>query len=185
MRRVQYALTVCKRGICDKITPMEKNRAFVRTSRSAIAAAILVLPFLLGACGKSSLSAQNGAFSDTSRTAMGEYESIRAALAADDLRSAQKASTKLAETLKTAPPKDPASPMQSSAESIKSAPALDKARQAFKTMSVSAIRLTDGVSGYHVINCPMTPNGDWVQTNTTVDNPYMGKIMHDCGVVKK
>jgi hypothetical protein len=164
---------------------MEKTRQFVPTSRSVIAVATLLLPFLLGACGKSTLSAQNGAFSDTSRAAMSDYENIRAALAADDLRAAQRASKKLSETLKPDATKDPATTLLPPAESITSAPALDKARQAFKKMSANAIRLTDGVSGYHVINCPMTPEGDWIQTDTTVSNPYMGKIMHDCGVVKK
>lgn len=163
---------------------MESTRKPVTASRSTVIVATLLLPLLFGACGKSTVSAQNGAFSDTSRTAMSQYEDVRAALAADDLRTAKQASQKLAATLKTAG-KDPAAPMLAPAEDISAAPALDKARQAFKKMSADAIRVTNGVSGFLVINCPMTPDGDWVQTNQTVDNPYMGKIMHDCGVVKK
>ena len=122
---------------------------------------------------------------------MSQYENIRAALAADDLRGSQRAATKLITALKptdatTAPTAGtPVSPMLEPAEAIANAPALDRARAAFKTMSVEAMHLTNGVKGYYVINCPMTPNGDWVQTDDKVSNPYLGKIMHDCGVVKK
>ena len=150
-----------------------------------VTTASLLLPLLLAACGKAGVSAQTSNFSDANRTTMSQYEDVRAALAADDLSTAKRASGKLATALKSAAPGAPASPLLEPAEDLASAPALDKARQAFKKMSAAAIQITSGVSGYYVINCPMTPNGDWVQTSQTVDNPYMGKIMHDCGVVKK
>ncbi len=163
---------------------MEMNRPRLSARFFSVAAATVCLPLLLGACGKSGAVAQNN-LSDTDRAVMSQYEEVRAALAADDLRSAKQASNKMATALKPTTPAAPASPLLGSAEAIASAPALDKARQVFKTMSVDAIHLTAGVKGYYVINCPMTPNGDWVQTSDAVSNPYLGKIMHDCGVVKK
>lgn len=172
---------------------MEKTRLplshHFRTA-AAVAAVVLFLPLLLSACGKSGASAQNAALSEANKIVMGHYENIRAALAADDLRGSQRAATKLITILKpvtadSAPAANaPASPMLEPAEAIVNAQALDRARAAFKIMSVEAMHLTDGVKGYYVINCSMVPNGDWVQTDDKVSNPYMGKIMHDYGVVK-
>lgn len=167
---------------------MENFRHASATHRYTTLLASLLLPlplFLLSACGQSGGAAQKGSLTDANRAVMSQYEEIRAALAADDLRDAKKASARLADTLKPASPTAPASAMLEPAQSIADAPALDKARQAFKKLSAEAVRVTSGVNGYYAINCPMTPEGDWVQTNQTIDNPYMGKIMHDCGVLKK
>ena len=163
---------------------MENNPRHRLLPVRAVALLCLFLPVLLGASGK---PANAGAkLNEPDAKIMGEYEQIRAALAADDLRTAKKAASTMVESLKgSAATAAPAASWQPSAEALANVTALDRSRQIFKTMSVEAIRLTSGVPGYYVINCPMTPNGDWVQTNTVVDNPYMGKIMHDCGAVKK
>ena len=163
---------------------MEKNPRLHLPSARAIAAAVcLLLPVLCGGCGKSGKASAR--LNETDLKIMGQYDQIRAALASDDLRTAKKTAAALAETLKPAVADAPASPMQQSAEALANATALDRCRQVFKAMSAEAIRMTNGAQGYYVINCPMTPEGDWVQTDTKVDNPYMGKIMRDCGAVKK
>jgi hypothetical protein len=61
---------------------------------------------------------------------------------------------------------------------------LDEARWAFGKLSDKALKLAAGQSGYHVFHCPMLKK-DWVQTSTTVANPYGGKDMISCGEIKK
>ncbi len=39
-------------------------------------------------------------------------------------------------------------------------------------------------ANYYVAHCPMK-NKDWVQTSTTIANPYGGKEMISCGEIKK
>ncbi len=61
---------------------------------------------------------------------------------------------------------------------------LKDARAAFEQLSAKAKQLTAGQTGYYVVNCPMLKK-DWVQTSTTIANPYGGKDMATCGAVKK
>ncbi len=95
------------------------------------------------------------------------YESVRAALAADDLDSAKKAAPGLG---------------AAGAELAKST-SLEDARAAFALLSVSAEKLVAGEPGYIVFHCSMV-NKDWVQRSPRVANPYTGKDMPGCGVAK-
>ena len=70
-------------------------------------------------------------------------------------------------------------------KSIANAVALDAQREAFRGWSKAAIERTNGVEGFYVIHCPLPGCGDWLQRDTNVDNPFMGKAMHDCGEVQK
>jgi hypothetical protein len=51
-------------------------------------------------------------------------------------------------------------------------------------ISDEAIKLTQGQPGLFVMTCPMA-RADWVQTDKKVRNPYMGKVMLECGGLKK
>ena len=96
---------------------------------------------------------------------LGQYETIRAALAADDLAAAQAAARAL-----------PA------AQPVAEAASLSAARKAFKELSGQAVALVRGREGYYVIHCSMFPGGaDWVQTTKEIANPYWGKSMLRCG----
>ncbi len=99
---------------------------------------------------------------------LSKYEPIRAALAADDLAVAKKASAALP---------DP------EAQKLAGATDLGAARADFAALSARAVKLARTTDGYYVIHCPMA-NKDWVQTNKDVANPYEGKDMLTCGVVK-
>ncbi len=57
-------------------------------------------------------------------------------------------------------------------------------REAFAVLSQTAEKKVAGNPDYHVFYCPMAKK-DWVQTTTTVANPYMGDDMLTCGVEKK
>ncbi len=106
--------------------------------------------------------------SDQDKKFLTSYEKIHIALAADDLAGTKTAATELGE----------------SGNDIAKANSLNDARAAFEKLGAHAKTITAGQSGYHVAHCPML-NKDWVQTSTTISNPYGGKEMIGCGEIQK
>ena len=106
--------------------------------------------------------------SDQDKKFLTSYEKIHIALAADDLADAKTAATELGD----------------SGKDIANANSLKNARAGFEKLSAHVKTLTAGQSGYHVAHCPML-NKDWVQTSTTISNPYGGKEMIGCGEIQK
>lgn len=96
------------------------------------------------------------------------YESVRAALASDDLAASKSAALAL--------------PRSESATLLTKADSLNMARVAFKKLSAEAESLVRGRKGYFLMHCPMV-DADWVQSSRTVSNPYLGKKMATCGHV--
>ena len=121
---------------------------------------------------------------DKDHAELASYEKIRYALAHDDQRSARVAASELADATKPSSPNDKPGAIFSGAQAVAQAPALDRARDSFKTLSAAVISRAGDVAGFYVMTCPMTPDGEWLQTDPNVDNPYMGSTMHDCGEVK-
>lgn len=113
-------------------------------------------------------SAPAATLSDKDKQFLAGYEKIHVALAADDVSAARAAAKDLGEDggdlAKTASLKD--------------------ARAAFEKLSEKAKQLAAGQPGYYVAHCPMLKK-DWVQTSTTIANPYGGKEMVTCGEIKK
>jgi len=114
------------------------------------------------------VSLQAAALSDQEKQFLSAYSKAHDALAADDLDGVKKAAGDLG---------------SDGAELAKST-SLKDARTAFEKLSVKAKQLTAGQSGYYVYHCPML-NKDWVQTSTTIANPYSGKGMMSCGEIRK
>jgi len=108
------------------------------------------------------------ALSDQDKKFLTSYEKIHTALAADDLTGAKAAAIELGD----------------SGTDIAKANSLQEARSAFEKLSGRAKTMIAGQSGYYVAHCPML-NKDWVQTSTTISNPYGGKDMVSCGEIKK
>ena len=106
--------------------------------------------------------------SDQDKKFLTSYEKIHVALAADDLASAKAAATELGDQ----------------GSDIAKANSLKDARAEFEKLSARAKTIAAGQSGYHAAHCPML-NKDWVQTSTTISNPYGGKDMVSCGEIKK
>ncbi len=106
---------------------------------------------------------------------LAQYEAVRASLAADDLAGAKAAAAKI--------------DGHKVAAAIAEAKTLDQARQAFEHLSMVAVKMVQGQSGYFVAHCPMyRVDGKWahwVQTNETISNPYMGKMSPTCGSIMK
>jgi hypothetical protein len=108
------------------------------------------------------------ALSDQDKKFLTSYEKIHVALAADDLAGAKAAATELGDQ----------------GSDIAKASSLTDARAGFEKLGARAKTIAAGQSGYHVAHCPML-NKDWVQTSTTISNPYGGKDMVSCGEIKK
>ncbi len=114
------------------------------------------------------------------RQILADYETVRAALAADDLTAATAAAQKLA----TAEIRLHHAALADSAQGIAAAGDLTAARAAFKTLSNEAVALARQQKGYFIMTCPMA-QADWVQSTREVSNPYLGKDMPTCGSVKE
>lgn len=140
----------------------------------------------LGACSKNTVTAGGGTpLPEATRGLLERYEKVRAALAADDFGTAKFQAGQLAADAAKPGVPAPAKELAALAGAVAASPRLEPAREAFKDLSGAAIKLAAGAGGFYVVNCPMTKNGDWLQTNDKVSNPYYGRSMPDCGVVKR
>jgi Cu(I)/Ag(I) efflux system membrane fusion protein len=136
---------------------------------------------------------KNASLNDEQKAFLSQYESVRAALAADDLVATKKAASAIT-TESKAVPAESLTPEQrerqtafvATVKRIASAGSLTTAREAFKQLSKRAVHLAEGKPGYHVAHCPMVPNkeGVWIQTSMEIANPYFGKAMLTCGSIE-
>ena len=97
------------------------------------------------------------------------YEQVLKALVNDNLNAAKDAAHALPDE---------------AGQGVLKAGDLKAAREAFVPLSDRAEKIVAGNSDYHVFYCPMVKH-DWVQSSTSIANPYMGKDMLTCGVEKK
>ena len=130
-----------------------------------ISASSAVMAFALIGCA---LPLQAANLSDQDKQFLTAYGKAHDALVADDPASAKKAATDLGPE----------------GADLSKSNSLNEARAAFGKLSGKAAKLAAGQSGYYVAHCPMK-NRDWVQTSTTIANPYGGKEMISCGESKK
>ena len=126
--------------------------------------------------GASTMTAQQKQFLE-------RYEMIRSALAADDFAQAKQAAQTLAQAGHGHGDAALAHGDTALAKEIANAGSIKAAREAFKKLSTSATKIAADQDGYYVMNCPMTENGQWVQTTEEVANPYFGASMLRCGSV--
>jgi hypothetical protein len=106
--------------------------------------------------------------SDQDNKFLPTYEKVHVALVADDLAAA----------------KAPASELGDSGRDIEKPNSLKEARTGFEKLSARAKTIAAGQDGYHVAHCPML-NKDWVQTSTTISDPYGRQEMVGCGEIQK
>ena len=136
---------------------MKKSINVLRTLLVAAIAPLLV-----------TASAQAANLSDKDKHFLAGYEKIHTALAADDLSGAKAA----------------ANDLSSEGAELSKSSSLKEARTAFERLSAKAKQLAAEQPGYYVFHCPMLKK-DWVQTSTTVANPYAGQDMVSCGEIQK
>lgn len=99
---------------------------------------------------------------------LASYEKVRVALAADDLPGAKTAASEFGEE----------------GAVIAKSDKIESARAEFTRLSERAIKLGTGRSEYYVVRCPMLKK-EWLQPSSRISNPYAGKSMPECGVIKK
>ena len=109
-----------------------------------------------------------GPLSEADKQFLARYETVRTALAADDLAAA----------------KTTAGDLGDEGAALTKSSSLKDARAAFEKLSEKAKQLIAGQSGYYLVHCPML-NKDWVQSSEKIGNPYYGKEMTTCGEIKK
>ena len=109
------------------------------------------------------------------------YVKVGTDLATDNLEAAKKDAASLAAKAKEFDRDD----LATEATAIAESDSISKARESFKSLSKSVIPLAKGATGFYVMTCMMTRDGDWVQFGPQVANPYFGKAMPNCGVIKK
>lgn len=120
------------------------------------------------------------------------YETVRKALAADDLNAAKKGASALAKlatskaTASTNPKAKAASHgIASAANKLASTKDFPAARLAFGELSKHTITLlssSGSATGLTAYQCPMAKGyKKWLQADVNMANPYMGKRMLKCG----
>lgn len=138
---------------------------------------------------------RSAAVADPARMMLASYEKISNALAADDLPKAQEAARGFLSVAELTATKLDCGPDKNCPEgalgctghlqALIDAETIEKARKEFKHVSAQAIRMAKSEEGFVIMTCPMAgENGDWVQSDTTVRNPYFGSKMLRCGMVK-
>ena len=105
------------------------------------------------------------------------YLEVAEALTKDDLAAAKEAAEEMADH-------DKKSSLAKPATAIAKAKDIKVAREHFLHLSHAAIKLAEKRKGYVVMVCPMVKDGEWLQTDKKVKNPYMGKKMLACGAPK-
>lgn len=122
------------------------------------------------------------------KTFLKQYELARAALAADDLKGAMKATAVVAaltviyhEASGDAPPG-----FVQDARKLIASTSLKDAREVFKSYSKRAIHVAEDKPGYFVVHCTREPSDerDWVQSAQPIGDPYSGAKMPICGSLK-
>lgn len=130
------------------------------------------------------------------RAAFAAYEQARALLAADRAHGLAEVAGTIAEALRSAHETSTGAPSEvrsaiasghESARALASQTELEPARRAFADLSQRLIGLADSdarlAEGYHVFRCPMVEHfPKWFQRAPSLENPYMGTRMLQCGV---
>jgi hypothetical protein len=128
-----------------------------------------------------------GALMEPVKSVLDHYIAIQKELAKDSLKGVEQHAAAISKAVKGDEMKMLPADVARKADALAAARDLKKAREAFKPLSASLVKyLADNKAGkgtYHEAYCPMV-KASWLQTDTTVKNPYMGKSMLDCGELK-
>jgi Cu(I)/Ag(I) efflux system membrane fusion protein len=149
----------------------------------------LALLAAAGLCSNPLIRAADGsALAAPVKIVLTNYMAIQAALSADSLKGIPESAGAIVKAVKADQAKLLSADVAQQAEDISQAKDLAAARDAFKSLSDSLIKyLADhqvNSQTYDEVYCPMQ-NASWLQTDTDVKNPYLGKSMLQCGIVKR
>lgn len=132
-------------------------------------------------------AAESPALMESVKSVLDHYLMIQAELAKDSVKGLDEHANAIAKAVKDDEMKMLSPDAAKQAETLAKAKDLKTAREAFKPLSASLVKyLADHKAGkgtYHEGYCPMV-KANWLQTEKTVVNPYMGKSMLTCGTLK-
>lgn len=114
------------------------------------------------------------------------YLSIQADLAGDSFAPVPAEAAALAKSVRAAGATLVSQDLAAQADALAKASDLASARAAFEPLSASLIRtLADHheEGAYVRVYCPMK-RASWLQKGRTVNNPYLGKEMSSCGIIR-
>jgi membrane fusion protein, copper/silver efflux system len=121
------------------------------------------------------------------KSVLDHYLMIQTELAKDSLKGVDEHADAIAKAVRGDQMKMLSPEVAKQAETLAKAKDLKAAREAFKPLSASLIKyLADNKAGKGVYRegyCPMV-KASWLQKETDIKNPYMGKAMLACGQLK-
>jgi len=121
------------------------------------------------------------------KSVLDHYLMIQTELAKDSVKGLDEHANAIAKAVKGDSMKMLSPDVAKQAEALAKAKDIKAAREAFKPLSASLVKyLADNKAGkgtYHEAYCPMV-KASWLQTSKDITNPYMGKSMLTCGVLK-
>ena len=151
----------------------------------AISISILATASLL--FGMAAHAADSPAMPEPVKSVYTHYLKIQVALAKDSLTGVEEQANAIAKSVRGDEAKSLPPDLAKQADTVAKAKDLAAARQAFKPLSNSLIKYLAGQKlpkgTYYEVYCPMA-KASWLQANKEVNNPYMGKEMASCGVIK-
>ncbi len=119
------------------------------------------------------------------RDVLAQYETIRAALANDDIRKVHVAGEKLLLAVDAPGVSTAITKARNAAKVLAESRRIDVSRAAFKELSAMVIPICRGVEGYFIVSTDLVTDGEWVQTSRVIGNPYLGRSMSLYGEVQK
>ncbi len=121
------------------------------------------------------------------KSVLDHYLMIQTELAKDSVKGLDEHANAIAKAVKGDEMKMLSPDVAKQAETLAKAKDVKAAREAFKPLSASLVKyLADNKAGkgtYHEAYCPMV-KANWLQSEKDIRNPYMGKSMLTCGVLK-
>jgi hypothetical protein len=126
-------------------------------------------------------------FAEPVQSVFDNYIKVQASLAQDSIQGLSGAGTAMAKAIEADSQHALPAKVARQAQALGQSKDLDAARAAFKSLSdtlIDFVKTQQAATGtYHIAYCPMA-KASWLQTGTTVMNPYFGKAMTHCGQLK-
>jgi uncharacterized protein DUF3347 len=148
---------------------------------------VLAVGVLVGLAAGSAIGVRAAAASEAMKAIVAAYLEIQSQLVADKVDGIKAQAHTIG--AQAAVMGEPGSATATAAADVEKAPDLKAAREAFAPLSeaVVAAAKKDGwtdVSGLKLAYCPMVKRS-WLQSQDTLQNPYLGKTMLNCGEFRK
>ena len=160
---------------------MKTNIASKEIRGMAVAVALAFAAWLPGTANGQDLS-------EPVATVFDNYAHIQTALAQDSVRDVAKEAQAIAKAVTDDAMKAFSTNIAQQAQAVAKAADLRGVREAFKPLSKSLIEYVSKhpalAGSYRQVHCPMA-NADWLQKESTVNNPYFGKEMPHCGELSR